>query len=151
MAESREVELDAGIAACEGDVLAGLGLPSGGRILAHAVARGQGVSRRLRGRNRCRALCAHGSDAAQVVKDFAKITTHMHLKDYSNGKYMGGYCPLGMGKVDIKQILDLVESGGQKPNIMVELDPSSKQPMTPLETAQTSKAYLQKLGYKFRT
>jgi len=38
-----------------------------------------------------------GSDASQVVKDFAKITTHMHLKDYSNGKYMAGYCPPGDG------------------------------------------------------
>jgi hypothetical protein len=34
---------------------------------------------------------------------------------------------------------------------MVELDPSPKQPMTPLETAQTSKAYLQKLGYQFKS
>lgn len=36
-------------------------------------------------------------DTAKVVKDFAAITTHMHLKDYSNGKYTAGYCPLGMG------------------------------------------------------
>jgi hypothetical protein len=33
---------------------------------------------------------------------------------------------------------------------MVELDPSPNAPMTPLETAKTSKAYLEKLGYKFR-
>ena len=46
-----------------------------------------------------------GMDAAQVVKDFAKITTHVHLKDFSDGKYMGGYCPLGMGVVDIESIL----------------------------------------------
>jgi inosose dehydratase len=52
--------------------------------------------------------------------------------------------------VDIPAILDMVEAGGQNPNIMVELDPSAKAPMTPLETAKTAKAYLQKLGYTFR-
>ena len=56
-----------------------------------------------------------------------------------------------MGVVDIKAILDMVEAGGQNPDIMVELDPSKDGPMTPLETAQTSKAYLQKQGYMFRT
>jgi len=33
---------------------------------------------------------------------------------------------------------------------MVELDGSKDQPLTPLETAQITKAYLEKLGYKFR-
>jgi len=32
---------------------------------------------------------------------------------------------------------------------MVELDPSPDGPMTPLETVKTTKAYLEKLGYKF--
>jgi inosose dehydratase len=45
-----------------------------------------------------------GADAAKVVKDFLPLVTHMHLKDYSGG--------LGMGKVDIVQVLNLVESGG---------------------------------------
>ena len=92
-----------------------------------------------------------GADAAKVVKDFLPLVRHMHLKDYLGGEHYAGYCPLGMGKVDIPAILDMVESVSEPPNVMVELDPSSKQPMTPLETAQTSKAYLQKLGYKFRS
>ena len=92
-----------------------------------------------------------GADAAKVVKDFLPLVRHMHLKDYSGGEHYAGYCPLGMGKVDIPAILDMVESVSEQPNVMVELDPSSRQPMTPLETAQTTKAYLQKLGYKFRT
>jgi inosose dehydratase len=92
-----------------------------------------------------------GSDAAKVVKDFLPLTVHMHLKDYSGGEHFVGYCPVGQGKVDIKAILDMVEGANPQANIMVELDPSPKQPMTPLETAQISKAYLQKLGYKFRT
>lgn len=91
-----------------------------------------------------------GSDAAQVVKDFAKITTHMHLKDYSNGKYMAGYCPLGMGVVDIESILNTLEDSGNHPDVMHELDRGNA-PMTARETAAFSKAYLMKLGYAFRS
>ena len=92
-----------------------------------------------------------GADAAKVVKDFLPLVKHMHLKDYKGWEYYSGYCPLGMGKVDLPGILDMVEAGNQKPNIMVELDPSPNGPMTPLQTVQTTKAYLQKLGYQFRT
>ncbi len=91
-----------------------------------------------------------GSDAAQVVKDFAKITTHMHLKDYSNGKYMAGYCPLGMGVVDIESILNTLEEAGNHPDVIHELDRGNA-PMTARETAAFSKAYLMKLGYTFRS
>jgi inosose dehydratase len=92
-----------------------------------------------------------GADAAKVVKDFLPLLRHMHLKDWSGGEHYVGYCPLGMGKVDLKAILDMAEAAPNPVNVMVELDPSSKQPMTPLETAQTSKAYLQKLGYQFKS
>ena len=91
-----------------------------------------------------------GSDAAQVVKDFSKITTHMHLKDYSNGKYMAGYCPLGMGVVDIESILNTLEEAGNHPDVIHELDRGNA-PMTARETAAFSKAYLMKLGYTFRS
>jgi len=90
-----------------------------------------------------------GADAAQVVKDLAKITTHMHLKDYSNGKYMGGYCPLGMGVVDVESILNTLEEAGNSPDVMHELDRGNA-PMTARETAAFSKAYLQRLGYQFQ-
>jgi inosose dehydratase len=92
-----------------------------------------------------------GADAAKVVKHFLPLLRHMHLKDWSGGEHYVGYCPLGMGKVDLKAILDMAEAAPNPVNVMVELDPSSKQPMTPLETAQTSKAYLQKLGYQFKS
>lgn len=91
-----------------------------------------------------------GSDAAQVVKDFAKITTHMHLKDYSDGKYMSGYCPLGMGVVDIESILNTLEASGNHPDVIHELDRGNA-PMTARETAAFSKAYLLTLGYTFRS
>jgi inosose dehydratase len=90
-----------------------------------------------------------GADAAQVVKDFAKITTHMHLKDFSNGKYMGGYCPLGMGVVDVESILNTLEEAGNQPDVMHELDRGNA-PMTARETAAFSKAYLTRLGYQFQ-
>lgn len=92
-----------------------------------------------------------GSDAARVVKDFLPITVHMHLKDWVGGQHFAGYCPLGQGKVDLKAILDSVEGANPTANIMVELDGSPNAPYTPLETAQISKAYLEKLGYQFRT
>jgi inosose dehydratase len=92
-----------------------------------------------------------GADAAKVVKDFAPIVKHMHLKDYKGWEHYAGYCPLGMGKVDLVSVLDTMEAAGQNPNIMVELDPSANAPMSPLETVRITKAYLEKLGYRFRT
>jgi len=91
-----------------------------------------------------------GSDAAQVVKDFAKITTHMHLKDFSDGKYMSGYCPLGMGVVDIESILNTLEQAENMPDVMHELDRGNA-PISARETAAFSKAYLVRLGYGFRS
>ena len=92
-----------------------------------------------------------GANAAQVVKDFLAITVHMHLKDFSGGEHFAGYCPLGQGKVDLEAILGMVEGANPNANIMVELDGSANMPYTALQTAQISKAYLQKLGYPFRT
>jgi inosose dehydratase len=92
-----------------------------------------------------------GADAAKVIKDFLSITKHMHLKDYKGWEHYSGYCPLGMGQVDIPGILNALEEARQQANIMVELDPSNNPPMTPLETAKTTKEYLTKLGYKFRS
>ncbi|MEO7274242.1 MAG: sugar phosphate isomerase/epimerase [Vicinamibacterales bacterium] len=92
-----------------------------------------------------------GADAAKVVKDFASITVHMHLKDFVNGPHMGGYCPLGLGMVDLKAILETMEQANPKANIMHELDGSRNMPYTPRQTAEISKWYLQKLGYMLRT
>ena len=90
-----------------------------------------------------------GADAAKVIKDFLPVTVHMHLKDFVGGEHMAGYCPLGMGKVDLKAILDRME-GNPAANVMHELDGSSKMPYTPHETARISKEYLAKLGYTFK-
>jgi inosose dehydratase len=91
-----------------------------------------------------------GSDAAKVVKDFKNILVHMHLKDFVGGQYFSGYCPLGQGKVDLVSVLDTSESLGRPVNIMVELDRAASTPITARETAETSKAFLEKQGYKFK-
>jgi inosose dehydratase len=88
-----------------------------------------------------------GADAAKVIKDFASITVHMHLKDFVNGPHMGGYSPLGIGMVDLKSILETMEQANPKANIMHELDGSRNMPYTARQTAEISKWYLQKLGY----
>lgn len=92
-----------------------------------------------------------GADAAKVVKDFLPILAHMHLKDYKGWQHYAGYCPLGMGEVDLVAVLDMAEKAPNKPNIMVELDPSANAPMSPLETVKTTKAFLQKQGYQFKS
>lgn len=91
-----------------------------------------------------------GADAAKVIQDFAAITVHMHLKDFSGGQYFSGYCPLGQGKVDLVSVLDTMENSGHPANIMVELDRAATTPIPARDTAVTTKAYLEKLGYRFR-
>jgi len=92
-----------------------------------------------------------GADAAKVIKDYLPLVEHMHLKDFVGGEPWGGYCPLGMGKVDIPAILDMLEAGGNKLDVMIEQDPSADQPISPTQSAEISKVYLQKLGYTFRS
>jgi inosose dehydratase len=95
-----------------------------------------------------------GADPVQVVKDFQSVTHHVHMKDFDGGPDFLGYCPLGRGKVNVEAIAGLLEASGNDIMIMVELDPNEggrPMPMTPLETARISKAYLHKIGYAFRT
>jgi inosose dehydratase len=92
-----------------------------------------------------------GTDAAQLVKDFAKIIDHMHFKDWKGWEHMAGYCPLGEGKVDLTSVLETMEKANPSANIMHELDGSAKMPYTARETAEISKKYVQSLGYTFRT
>jgi inosose dehydratase len=96
-------------------------------------------------------LAAGGADPVKIVKDFLPVIRGVHLKDWVGGKHWSGYCPLGQGKVDVPAVMDLFEQSKHLKYVMVELDPSKEPPMTPFETAQTSKTYLQKLGYTFRS
>ena len=50
-----------------------------------------------------------GVDPVEVVKHFLPVVQHMHVKDWVGGPSMAGYCALGLGKVDLVGILDLME------------------------------------------
>lgn len=92
-----------------------------------------------------------GSDPVKVVKDFLPLIAHVHLKDWDGGPHWTEYTPLGMGKVDLPAVLNLLDQAPGMKIIMVELDPSRNPPMTPPETAKVSKEYLKKQGYTFRS
>jgi inosose dehydratase len=96
-----------------------------------------------------------GADPAAVtklVKDHLSIVHHMHLKDYSGGQFYLGYCPLGFGRVELANLLDLMESKTDMAGmVMVELDGGRLTPMPPLEAARIAKVYLQSQGIAFRS
>ena len=87
-----------------------------------------------------------GVDPVAVVKAFLPVVEHMHFKDWVGGPSMAGYCPLGMGKVNLVGILDLMEGRKLDGMIMVELDRGGEMPYTPRETAQISRDWLVKHG-----
>lgn len=90
-------------------------------------------------------LAKGGSDPVKVVKDFLPLIRHVHLKDWNGGSHWAEYCPLGQGKVDLPAVLDLLEQSQDMKIIMVELDPSAKAPLTPIETARVSKILVRDL------
>lgn len=94
-------------------------------------------------------LALGGADPLKVVKDLLPQIRHVHLKDYDSGPHWAGYCPLGKGKLDVPGVMALLEKQKDLKFVMVELDPSPNPPMTPIETARTSKEYLKTLGYTF--
>ena len=70
----------------------------------------------------------------------------MHVKDWIGGPLMAGYCALGLGKVDLVGILDLMEARTVQGMIMVELDRGGQMPYTPREAAQIARDFLVKNG-----
>jgi len=87
-----------------------------------------------------------GVDPVAVVKKFLPVVQHMHFKDWVGGPSMAGYCALGLGKVDLVGILDLMEGRKLDGMIMVELDGGGQMPYTPREAAQTAHDWLVKNG-----
>jgi inosose dehydratase len=92
-----------------------------------------------------------GTDPVKVLKDFQSLLRTVHLKDFAGERAWAGYCPLGQGKADLPAVLDLLEAAKGMEYVMVELDMTGNAPMPPFECAQTSKQYLIKQGYKFRS
>jgi len=87
-----------------------------------------------------------GVDPVAVVKAFLPVVQHLHFKDWVGGPSMAGYCPLGLGKVNLVAILDLMEGRKLEGMIMVELDGGGQMPYTPRETAQIAHDWLVKNG-----
>jgi inosose dehydratase len=87
-----------------------------------------------------------GVDPVAVVKTFLPVVQHLHFKDWVGGPSMAGYCPLGLGKVNLVAILDLMEGRKLEGMIMVELDRSGEMPYTPRETADIARGWLVKNG-----
>jgi len=105
-----------------------------------------------------------GTDAVQIVKDYAPIIRHIHLKDYDgvplqyteDGREIDSsgfvcYTPLGQGVVDLDSILNIIEASSSFDNmIMVELDGGKVTPIPQEEALTISRDYLIERGYKFR-
>ena len=92
-----------------------------------------------------------GVDPLEVVKHFLPVVQHMHFKDWVGGPSMAGYCPLGLGKVDLGGILDLMDGRKLEGMIMVELDGGGQMPYTPRETAQIAHDFLVKNGVTMKS
>jgi len=94
-----------------------------------------------------------GSDPVPLVRDFVSIVEHVHMKDYDGGEHFEGYAPLGRGRVQVAELVEILEASSSNAHIMVELDPNPGNRPLPIparETAQISKEYLQGQRYTFR-
>src|SRR5687767_5466223 len=83
-----------------------------------------------------------GVDPVAVVKAFLPVVQHLHFKDFVGGPSMAGYCALGLGKVDLVGVLDLMEGRRLDGMIMVELDSGGQMPYTAREAAKTAHDWL---------
>lgn len=100
-------------------------------------------------------LLAAGIDPVQAVKDFLPIIAHVHIKDFKGHQYHDGYTSVGDGKVDVKGVLDVLETSDLDFMIMAELNPDTEKnkndPQTAFELAKASKQTFVDLGYTFRS
>jgi inosose dehydratase len=87
-----------------------------------------------------------GVDPVEVVKHFLPVVQHLHFKDWVGGPSMAGYCALGLGKVDLVGILDLMDGRALAGMMMVELDSGGQMPYTPREAAHIAHDWLVKNG-----
>jgi len=79
-----------------------------------------------------------GTDNLKVIDTFFDRINYVHLKDLSDE----GFVELGEGSVPLDKIMNLLKQKGYNGWLTVELDASEK---TPLESAEISRAYLDKI------
>jgi inosose dehydratase len=102
-----------------------------------------------------------GADPKRFVKDYISILRLVHFKDYSGSVKFDAegreidtsgfacYAPLGRGVVDLKGILEYLESSAFDGPVMVELDAGLNMPMSSEEAVRINKEYMERLGYRF--
>ncbi|WP_269082462.1 sugar phosphate isomerase/epimerase family protein [Aneurinibacillus tyrosinisolvens] len=77
---------------------------------------------------------AGGGDAIQVIKKYADRIKYVHLKDYKEGEFL----PLGEGKQNYHEMIEILKGAGYEGWITIELDSYHN----PKKGAQISKNYL---------
>jgi inosose dehydratase len=95
-----------------------------------------------------------GSDPVAVMRDYAALIRHVHLKDYAEAGQPdpgdpGGFVPLGMGAVDYPAVFALLDEIGYDAWVMVELNPPDHLSISPREGAQISLRYLKETLKRF--
>lgn len=91
-----------------------------------------------------------GLDPVTAIRDFLSIVAHVHIKDFDDGEFSNGYCPVGTGRVDVAGVVELLESADHDFMIMAELNPDSDgRPAPPGELAARSRLSFESLGYAF--
>ncbi|MFC4766307.1 sugar phosphate isomerase/epimerase family protein [Effusibacillus consociatus] len=77
---------------------------------------------------------AGGGNPAEIIKKYADRIKYVHLKDYENGEFL----PLGKGKQNYHEIMQVLKKANYQGWVTVELDSFED----PKEGAQISKDYL---------
>lgn len=102
-----------------------------------------------------------GSDPAEVIRTYHQRLVLVHLKDVRRdadevarqnpeavGKLKAHFCEIGQGVVDFPAVTASLRESGFQGWMIVELDGYTLPPGGPAESARTSKAALQSLGFK---
>lgn len=99
-------------------------------------------------------LLAAGIDPVAAIRHFGAIIAHVHIKDHDGGARHDGYAPVGLGKVDVASVMNLLESLSGEFMVMAELNPDQPgnraDPGTARRAAAQSKTAFESLGYRFR-
>jgi inosose dehydratase len=77
----------------------------------------------------------------EVIKKYADRIKYIHLKDITKD---GMFCPLGVGVIDFKPIIDLIGKNDGKIYFTIECDGWKD---SPAEGAKTTAAFLKKFGF----
>lgn len=85
-------------------------------------------------------LAAGGGNPTELIEKFARRLSHVHLKDYNYAT--GEFLPLGVGDLELADIIAAIRATGYDSWLMVELDSYHGDPK---EAAEISKRYLDAL------